>query len=136
MGRGDRVACVCQFIAGVILGKENDSGDTVGLSSAEPLDHKEHLVLFDVPRVLISSDSSEDGCHAGSLKWLSGSCPETLTRGNSGLFQSSALGTRLPPHPEGPWLCSPFPDSCVPFWLQQTLCLATRVGVSLNAMAH
>lgn len=58
----------------------------VGFSSAGPPAHKEHLVLSDVPRVLTSGDSSEDGCHAGSLKRLSGSCPETLTRGNSGLF--------------------------------------------------
>lgn len=104
MGRGDRVVRVGQFIAGVILGKENGRDDKADLTSAEPPDHKEHLVLSDVPRVLISSGSSEDGCHTGSLKRLSGSCPETLTRGNSGLFQSSALGTRLPPHPEGPWL--------------------------------
>lgn len=104
MGRGDGVACVRQLIAGVILGKENGSDDKAGLSLAESPDHKEHLVLFDMLQGPISSDSLEDGCHSGSLKQLSDSCPETLTRGNSGLFQFSAIGTRMPPRPEGPWL--------------------------------
>lgn len=77
MGRGDRAARVGQLVAGVILGRQNGSHDKAGLSLAEPPGHKEHLVLFDVPQVRTSSDSLEDGCHIGSLKQLSGSCPET-----------------------------------------------------------
>lgn len=76
----------------------------LGYPWLSPPGHKEHLVLFDVPQVRTSSDSLEDGCHIGPLKQLSGSCPETLTRRNSGLMQSSAFGTRQPAHPEGPWL--------------------------------
>ena len=37
------------LLLGLFWGKEKDSGDKAGLSSAEPPDHKEHLVLFDVP---------------------------------------------------------------------------------------
>lgn len=57
VGRGDRAARVRQFIAGVILGRENGSDDKAGLPLAGPPGRREHLLLFDGPQGRISSDS-------------------------------------------------------------------------------
>jgi hypothetical protein len=55
------------LLLGLFWGKRTAVMTGAGLSWADPLDLKEHLVLFDVPEVWVSSDSLEDSCHVGSL---------------------------------------------------------------------